>query len=465
LSAPLIWIFAPIVFAILLWFIANERLVTWLGIGFILILILSAWLLPIETPISIGTWSFKIASSMTILGRYLNIPSTHISILILFYSSGFLWFICSTIAGSSHKLIPIGMVIIALLISSLAVEPFLYAALLIEMAVLISIPFLQTAHQIPGRGIMRYLAFQTLAMPFILFSGWLLTGITTNAEEISLANQVATFLGLGFVFLLAIFPFNTWIPLLAEETRPLSMVFILWFFTTTGLLFGLYFLDTFTWLRESNNLIMVIRISGFIMIVSGGLWAAFQKNLKRILAYAIIMETGYSLLAISLKGSIGISLFFGLLIPRMLGLFLWALALSILTDHNPAVQFSSIRGLGRNFPFVSSAIILSQFSLVGLPLFAGFPTHQALWEQMGILSTSGAMWYFIASIGMVMAGLRTLTVMVIPSETDEFSSHENWSQRILLSIGIILLIFMGIFPQIMASFLSQLPSIFIHLIK
>jgi NADH-quinone oxidoreductase subunit N len=465
MSAPLLWIFAPAAFAIILWFIKNERLVTWIGIGFSFILSICAWLLPIDTPLSIGNWSFKISSSFIILGRYLNLPITDRPLLILFYASGCLWFICATIAGSSHKLIPLGFGIISLLISALAVEPFLYAALLIEMAVLISIPLLQTSNKTPGRGIMRYLAFQTLSMPFILFSGWLLTGITASPGELTLASQAAIFLGLGFVFLLAIFPFNTWIPLLAEEANPLSLAFIFWIFTTIGLLFGLYFLDTYTWLSEFNNLSVVLRTSGMVMIVSGGLLAAFQKNLRRIFAYAMIMETGYSLLAVSIKGSVGLDIFFGLLIPRLFSFFLWSLALSILDKHNPAVQFASIQGMGRTHPFVSAAILIAQFSLAGLPLLAGYPIHQSLWDQLGILSTSGALWYLIATIGLIMAGLRTMSVMLISSNNGDFSAKESWLQRISLSIGIILIIFMGIFPQWISPYLLQFPSAFIHLAK
>jgi formate hydrogenlyase subunit 3/multisubunit Na+/H+ antiporter MnhD subunit len=463
MSAPLIWIFIPAVLAVILWLIPNERLVVWLGIGISLILALTARLLPLETPLSAGNWSIKISTTLTILGRHLILSSTDQPLLIFFFLSLCFWYICSAIAGASHKLIPYGLIIITLLISALAVEPFLYAALLIEIAVLVSIPLLKPAHHPPGRGLMRYIAFQTIAMPFILFSGWLLTGITAGPGELSFVSQAAIFLGLGFVFLLAIFPFNTWIPLLSEESHPSSTAFILWIFPTVGFLFGIYFMDTFSWIRESYYLSVVLRASGMIMIVSGGVWAAFQKNLKRMMAYAMIMETGYSLLALSIKGTIGVYLFFGLLIPRTLALFLWALALSIILNKNSSAQFASVKGLGRKYPFAATIIIFSHLSLTGLPLLAGFPIHQALWEQLGILSITGAIWYFVATIGLLMGGIRTLAVLVTPSSDEGFSTQENWPQRIFLSLGILILMITGIFPQWAAPLLSQLPSMFNHL--
>jgi len=462
LSAPIIWIIIPFVIGFILWLIPNERLVTWLGIGISALFAVSAWILPIETPISLGNWSMKISTTMSILGRNLILSSTDQPLIIFFYLSLCFWFISSSLAGSTNKLIPYGFLILTLLISALAVEPFLYAALLIEIAVLVSVPLLKPAFIPPGRGLMRFLAFQTIAMPFILFSGWLLTGITTGPEELSLISQAAIFLALGFVFLMAIFPFNTWIPLLTEETHPSSVVFILWIFPTIGLLFGLYFLDTFSWIRDSIYLPVILRSSGLLMIVTGGIWAAFQKNFKRMMAYAVIMETGYSLLALSIKGTLGIDLFFGLLVPRTLTLFLWALALAIISKNTSSTQFSKVKGFGRKYPFSATVLILSHLSLAGVPLLAGFPIHQALWEQLGIISLTGAIWYAIASIGLFMGGIRSLAVLVAPSN-ERFIIKENLPQRIFLSIGILILILLGIFPQWVSPLLSSFPLMFSHL--
>ncbi len=462
MSAPIIWIFIPFVLGFILWLVPNGRLVNWLGIGISVILVLTAWMLPIEAPLNFGNWSIKVSTTMTILGRQLILTSTDQPLLIFLYLSLVFWFICTSLEGETNRLIPSGLLITSLLISALAVEPFLYAALLIEIAVLISVPLLKLPHIPPGRGLMRFLVFQTMAMPFILFSGWLLTGITTGPEEIALISQTAIFLGLGFVFLLAIFPFNTWIPLLTEETHPSSGAFILWIFPTIGLLFGLYFLDTYSWLRESNYLPLFLRSSGLLMVVTGGIWAAFQKNLKRMLAYAMIMETGYSLLSLSINGATGIDLFFGLLVPRIIALILWAFALSVILRNSSSAQFSIVKGLGRKYPFSATVIILSHLSLTGIPFLAGFPIHQALWEQLGIISLSGAIWYAIGTIGLFMGGIRSLAVLVAPFNERSFIT-ESWPQRIFLSLGILMLILLGIFPQWITSLILHFPLMFSHL--
>lgn len=465
MSSPIIWILIPVILAIILWFIPNRRVTIILGILISLSLALVAWLLPIDVPLDIGNLSLKISSSLTILGRHLILTSTDQPILIYLYSSICFWYLGSIISGSSSKSISFGLVITSLLISALAVEPFLYAALLIETAVLISIPFLLSETSIPGRGLMRYLTFQTIAMIFILFSGWLLSGTSTSPAGSSIAGQAIIYLGLGLIFMLAIFPFNSWIPLLSEEAASANISFILWILTTIGLLFSLYFMDTYSWIRESIYLATIFRISGLIMVISGGIWTAFQRDMKRMIGYAMIMEIGNSMLALSIKGDTGINLFFGLLLPRTISLFLFASAVTIILNNSSSGQFTSIKGAGRKFPFASAIVVLSIFSFAGLPLLAGFPIHQSLWVQLGRISLGSALGYFIATIGLLTGGIRVLTVLVTSSDQEGFFPHENWWQRIYLLIGFLIIIFMGIFPQWAYTLTSRFPLMFNHLAK
>ena len=465
MSSPVIWIFVPVLFAVILWFIPNQRVTIILGFFITISMALIAWLLPIDVPLDVGNLSIKISSSLTILGRHMILSSKDQPILIYLYASICLWYLGSITSGSPPRSISFVLVITSLLISALAVEPFLYAALLIEIAVLISIPFLLSGTITPGRGVMRYLTFQTIAMIFILFSGWLLSGTSTNPTSSSIASQAIIYLGLGLIFLLAIFPFNSWIPLVSKETNPTNSSFIFWILTTIGLLFSLNFMDTYSWMRESIYLPTIFRISGLTMVISGGIWAAFQKDMKRMIGYAVIVEIGNSMLALSIKGLIGINLFFGLLLPRTVTLFFLATSMAIILKKGSSGQFSSIKGSGRKNPIASAILVLSLFSFAGLPALAGFPIHQALWEQLGRFSPWTALGYFIATMGLLTGGIRTLAVLAASTVEEGSFLHENWIQRIFLSFGFLLLIFMGFFPQWANIIVSRFPLMFNYLSK
>lgn len=463
MSAPFLWIFLPLALAVLLWLPRNQRTVVLAACILTFFLAAAAWLLPIDAALTAGGVSFKIAPSYEILGRRLTLTSADRSILALVYGSALFWFFPAGVARVTRRLIPLGLAITALLVAALAVEPFLYAAVLIEMAVLLSIPLLAPPGQKPGRGPIRFLIFQTLAMPFVLFSGWLLAGLEATPGNLGLVQLAAILLGLGFAFLLAVFPFYTWMPLLAEETHPYVAGFILWLFPTVTMFFGLGFVDHYTWLRASPVLVNVLTAVGALMVVTGGLFAGFQNHLGRIMGYAVIAETGFSLLAISLGGEIGLNVFLLLLVPRAISLGLWTLSLSILREHKPGLTFEHVRGLGRLLPFAASGVVLANLALAGLPLLAGFPVRQALWENLARLSLPLTLWVMLGSLGLFSGALRTLAALAMAPDGSRWEVREARPQSALLALGWLALLLLGLFPQWALPLWTSLPAIFEHL--
>jgi len=463
MSAPFLWIFLPLTLAGLLMLLRNQKVIALIACIFTLFLTLSAWLLPIDTAMTIGNVSFKLSSSFEILGRHLVLGSADRSLLALIYGSAIVWFAVAPAVKTARPLISLGLSITALLVAALAVEPFLYAALLIEMAVLLSIPLLSAPGQRPGKGLIRLLIFQTLAMPFILFSGWLLAGIEANPGNLELVQPAAILIGLGFSFLLAVFPFYSWIPMLTEESSPYSVGFILWMFPTVTIFFGLGFLDHYTWLRDAPALGSILTTVGILMVVSGGLLAAFQQHLGRIMGYAVIMETGFSILTLSLGGTVGLNILFMLFVPRTLSLVVWALALTILKEHSPTLILSDIKGLVRIWPFATSGLVLANLALAGMPLLAGFPPHQAIWEGLASTSLPVVIWVLIGNLGLFFSAVRVMLAFAAAPEGARWESREMGAQRILLAIGFLALLLLGLFPQWVLPLWTKLPEIFTHL--
>ena len=251
MSAPLIWIILPAALAIPAMLINHQRILSILGGSLALLLALLALIIPIDQAFQIGNFSLKIAPAIQILGRRLILVPADGSFLAIFYGLVAMWFFGGEVTGTAHRLVPFGFIVTALLVASIAVEPFLYAAILIEIAVLLAVPLLLPLNQAPGPGVMRFLIYQTLGMPFILFAGWFLAGVEASPGDLELATQSATILGLGFAFLLAIFPLYTWLPMLAEEVSPYILGFLFWVLPTITILFGMGFLDRYAWLRTS----------------------------------------------------------------------------------------------------------------------------------------------------------------------------------------------------------------------
>jgi formate hydrogenlyase subunit 3/multisubunit Na+/H+ antiporter MnhD subunit len=472
MSAPLIWIFLPGLVSGVLFLVRRwERVVILIGSIVALLLTLFAWQLPIgETIETIGIPSFTIRESVSVLGRAFLLTNADRPILILIYLGAALWIGGARIAAANRMFTPIGLAISGLLTASLAVEPFLYAALLIELAVLVSVPLLSPPGDRIGRGVLRYLTFLTLGMPFILFTGWLFVGVEANPGDPTAIVRAIVPLLLGFAFLIGIFPFHTWIPMIAEESHPYTAAFI--FFVLPGVIsiFGLSFLVSYPWLQSIPLMNLSLRLLGLLMVFTGGVWAAFQHNLGRMMGYAVMVDIGLSLLAISLgtgslNGQLSASipgpprstgLFFPLLPARAIGLTVWALALATLRSHSSGQNFRSIQGLARKMPIASAALILAHFSFAGLPLLAGFPVQLALWSALATQSLPAALVGLVGIIGLMAGAIRSLAVLTMGSEEARWEISESRWQILLLSVGMLMILLLGLLPHAYIPILSAI---------
>jgi formate hydrogenlyase subunit 3/multisubunit Na+/H+ antiporter MnhD subunit len=463
MNAPLLWIILPILIGGFALMLLNEHTTAIFGGSMSLILAGIAFVLPIDEALRFGPISLKIASSASFLGRSLVISPAESPLLVMIFGMCALWFFGAEAAGVANRLIPSGLIITALLVASIAVQPFLFASLLIEMAVLVAVPLLSPLERKPRQGVIRFLIYQTLGMPFILFAGWLLAGVEASPGDLALTVQSTVMLGLGFAFLLAIFPLYNWIPQLMEESSPYIVGYLLWILPTIIVIFGMSFLDRYAWLRTSPQVISGLRVVGLLMLVSGGLWAAFQHHFGRLMAYTTIAETGFLLLAVSLAAGTSTNLVFLFLIPRGLSLAIWALSLSIFKSSDERLRFPAMQGIARTYPFSSAGLILATLSNAGFPLLAGFPPRLALWEGLAHESIGVALWFLVGLIGLLIGAVRMLAVLVMEKEETPWVFKENLVQRGMLCLGVIGLFILGLFPQTAGFIIEKLPLMFTHL--
>ena len=463
MNAPVIWILLPFLGGLLILFGSRERVAAVAGGTLATVLSFAALIVPIDTALLLGTVSFKIAASIQFFGRSFVLHTADGPLLAIIYALAALWFFGTEASGTAHRFVSLGLMIVSLLAASIAVEPFLFAALLLEMAAMLVIPLLVDSDQKPGRGVIRFLISQTLAMPFILFSGWMLAGVEASPGDISLTSQAGAMLGLGFAFLLAIFPLYIWIPMLTEETSPYATGFLLWALPTFTVIFALGFLDRYAWLRASNQFSGAMQFAGVFMVASGGFFALLQKQIARMMGYAAIVEGGLIMLAMGLKSAQVVNITFLLLIPRGLELAVWALGLSIIKREAPSLRFSDVQGLARKFPIATGAIIAAHLSITGFPILAGFPARLALWQELARQSLLTSFWVFLGLLGLLVGAVRTMAVFVMAKEQSPWTWNESRVQTAMLAIGVVGLFILGLFPQLMQPFLSRLPAVFEHL--
>ncbi|MBN1145873.1 MAG: hypothetical protein JXA78_01355 [Anaerolineales bacterium] len=470
MSAPLIWIIVPGAAAIGLYVFRRRRLAVNIA-GLLIALALAglAWQIPISEPISLRLWAgfpaWEITDSLTLFGRQFVLENTSRPALIVIYLGLGFWFGGAYLARTDPLFIPLGLVIAALSTASLAAEPGYYGLLIIEGAVLACIPVLSPPGNPLKRGVLRFLTFQSIGMCFVLLGDWSLPYINAEASAATSVPPGALLIGFGFLLMIAAFPFHTWIPMLAEEAHPYAAAFVFYSLPTAILFLALEYLDRYSLLGISTRMYTALLAVGALMILSAGVWAAFERHLGRIFGFAAIQQIGAALLAVSLTdeaqtNSPFAGLFFAQLAPQAVNLAVWALALYAIRSRTGDLRFSAVQGLARHMPVAAASLVLTNFSAAGMPLLANFPVYVALWSALAQRSLGIALLSLIGSACLFAAGVRSLAVLVRGLQPQAFQLSERGPLTTLLLLGAVMLMATGLMPQWFFPLLTNLGLVF-----
>jgi len=467
LATPYLWVFFPILMAVLSGIFHKRELLSILlaSLSSFALALLAAFF-PEDLTLEIGPLVLEFNETMTILGRQLSVVYEIFPFIALIYGMTGLWALSSGFPNTPVTFRPISLVITALFTAAMGVEPFLYAALLIQTAVLASIPILSQPGKLSDKGVLRFLTLETLAMPLILLAGWLLSGVETLPTESPLIPQISVVLGLGFAIWLCVFPFHSWVPMVSRHSAPNVFAYLMFIAPTTILVFSLNFIDRYAFLRSLPNLEQTLRFFGTWMIVFGGLWAAFQDNLKRVFGFLVLLETGVSLLAISSFQNGGLNWMMMLIPARALGFWLVGFALTALENRNGELDLDAIKGVARRYPFLSSGVLIGLLSIAGLPLLASFPIKSILLSTTFAASTMLGTWSFIGNIGLFLSTLRILAAMITPDEehlSEKWKIMEKPLEYVPILILTVILIILGLFQHVFLEWITATLTTFTQL--
>ena len=468
MNAPIIWIILPFIASVALLVLRKDfRVTALIQFAFCMVLLLILSLSRIGQIESTRLLSVYIEPEWIVLGRSFILKETDKFMIALLYILLAFWTLILFIFDKKSKIVPLGLPFTALLLAAIAVDPFLYSALIIEIAVILSIIILVDDYTGKLTGIKRYLIFFTLGMPFILLAGWYLSGGETSPINDEQLLQATILLGLGFVFWLAIFPFHSWIPLITEETEVQNGLYVLTVLPFSIFIILLKFLNGFAWLRDYELVYQAFLLVGVIMVGAGSIWAVFQSGLGKMLGYLTITHTGYMLIALGLNTEQGFLIFSELLFPRVISSLLLAASLTSIGKDHDIEQISDLRSVFHEHHFASAGLVISLFTMIGMPLTAGFQPIQALCQATS--SVSGLI------SGIILAGSGLLAILffrlfldiIHPVDDDliEIVDKEELNEKISLGLLIALVLIVGLIPNLIYIQFDQLLSGFEFLVK
>lgn len=478
MSAMLLWIALPALIGLTLIAIgARYPWIRFAGLAFAGGLALAGLLAPLENPFAIGPLRVMIRSETIVLGRSFFIGTGLARVIGASYGALTLWGFGAQALKTHRFFLPSGMIATAFLCAGLSVQPSQFAGIFVLLAVLVLIPLLVPPGAPASSGVLRFLAFQAIGVPFFVFAGTLLEGLESIPAGLSLTLRPGIFLGLSFIFLLAIFPFHGWIPGLTEEYDPFSTGFILVLLPGFIGVLGLQMVDRYAFLRGSEEFFTLVRTVGILSTSAGAALILVQRHAGRILGYAVLIETGMLLIAVGTGPAAGPELFFPLFAARSAGFLVWSGGLSGMRRRAISLRFEEMRGSLAAHPVVCTAVLVGTFSTAGFPLLAGFPARLRLTAALADIDPTAVLAIWLGMAAAAVAGARTITAMAAPpdpevagggeaSGPDDVSSARSQAPlRLFLAGGSLLLLVFGLFPGWIAWLAATMPAAFERLAR
>lgn len=232
----------------------------------------------------------------------------------------------------------------------------------------------------------RYLIMGTIGATFLLIGIGLIyaeTG-TLNMMDLSLRlpptfahrtiHTAFAFIVVGVGLKLAMFPLHLWLPnaytyapsvvsafLSATATKVAVYVLLRIVFTV--------FSDSFPQVTLTDDMFLLLGIAGIIV---ASVYAAYQRDAKRLLAYSSVAQVGYMLLGIAFGSALGLTATLVHMFNHALMKGALFMAIGALVYRTGSSQIGSFHGLGRQMPWTFAAIAIGGLSLIGVPGTVGF---------------------------------------------------------------------------------------------
>lgn len=410
--------------------------------------------LPLDQPMEVIGLSLKFGGTLQVLGRSFSLAAgNRAAVGFLFLAAGFL-FGAGHIGRPGRYYFPAGIAFVGAVAAALMINPFLYAAVFLEISALLGVLLVSPPERPNIRAGLRLLGFYSLAMMVILVTGWMLPSVGVTRATPELAARAIRLLALGFAVLLLVPPFHIWLLDSVGDTNPFGAILVVAVLESAGLFFMLRFLDSYDWLRADAGLKSSLQIVGGALVVAGGLWSIAETSLPRSMVYIILGDLGVSLMAVALGTAAGYQLALGLTAVRILGLGVWGLGMAILHQRGIDAGTRHIESSGYRVPLAVGAALIGLASIAGLPMTAGFP---ARWGVSSALAAQFPVQSLLV-VGSIMAGgLACLRWLRRSLATRPAEAEAGLGRRVngFLIVGIIMCLGLGLFPQLIFPWVVQ----------
>jgi multicomponent Na+:H+ antiporter subunit D len=232
----------------------------------------------------------------------------------------------------------------------------------------------------------QYLIMGTIGATFLLIGIGLIyisTG-SLNMADLSqrlpdvldhrMVHTAFAFIVIGVALKLALFPLHLWLP----NAYTYAPSFVTVFLAATATKVAVYvmirmvyivFPDGFAIATPFDELFLILGAAGILLT---SIYAIYQRDVKRLLAYSSVAQIGYMVLGIGFASTLGLTATLVHLFNHALMKAALFMAVGAIVYRVGSSRLENLNGLGRQMPWTFAAIFIAGLSLIGLPGTAGF---------------------------------------------------------------------------------------------
>ena len=356
-----------------------------------------------------GVWTFRgltveLARPLVVMGRVVQIEAADIFVLrYIFFTAAALFLLAWRFLPHSN-FFPVGLAAAGLFSGAFMVEQVVYAALLVVMGAILTVFPL---HESGGaaRGGLRYLVYTVLALPGLMVTQLLLDLFMVFPNDQGLLNTAAVLLGVSFAILFGAVPFQSWLSAVSSDGSPPVVTYLFTVNTGTVWFLLLAYFRNYPWLSQQAAFGTLFTTLGLVMMVTGGVLAAAQQRLGRLVGYAPLVDNGAMLLALGTGRMEGLALAALLLLARPFSLGLMTLGLQGLRQLTGGLDdHLALEGAAFRAPWSTMAFLVGGIALAGFPLSLGFAARWGLYRITAMTNFANAM-VALGSAAAVMLGI------------------------------------------------------------
>jgi multicomponent Na+:H+ antiporter subunit D len=232
----------------------------------------------------------------------------------------------------------------------------------------------------------QYLIMGTIGATFLLIGIGLIYAETGTLNMMDLSARLPAVFGhrtvhTAFAFIvvgvglkLAMFPLHLWLPNAYTYAPSAVTVFLaatatkVAIYVMLRLVFTVFTIE-FVYVTPTDSMFMLLGVLGVIV---ASVYAIYQQDAKRVLAYSSVAQVGYILMGMGFASAMGLTASVIHMFNHALMKGALFMAVGAMVYRIGSSQISQLKGLGRQMPWTFAALVIAGLSLIGVPGTAGF---------------------------------------------------------------------------------------------